>query len=78
MSRSSFLPLFSTMLFASAVVAEGRSTLPPAGLSLADWAQIRGSTNGTGSGMFPDREGGCRARSHYQGWLACFDGRGLR
>ncbi|MCA2971618.1 MAG: hypothetical protein INH43_24140, partial [Acidobacteriaceae bacterium] len=77
MSRSSFLPLFLTMLFASAVVAEGRSTLPPAGLSLADWAQIRGEYERHRHGMFPDREGGYRARSHYQGWLACFDGRGV-
>ena len=63
------------MLFASVVVAEGRSNRPPSGLSLADWAQIRGEYERHRHGMFPDGTGGYRARSPYQGWLARFDGR---
>lgn len=62
-----------------------RHTLPagegvpilPAGLTLADWSQIRGEYERHRHGVFADGQGGYQARSHYHGWLARFDGKGF-
>ncbi|MFN9458181.1 MAG: BACON domain-containing protein, partial [Acidobacteriota bacterium] len=57
--------------------AAAGATQLPGGLSLADWVQIRDEYERHRHGMFPDGAGGFRARSHSQGLLARFDGRGV-
>ncbi len=51
-------------------------TVPPNGLQLADWTQIRGEYERHRHAMFP-KGNGFVARSFEQQWLAHFDGQGF-
>ena len=60
----------------TAPAQEGPAKLP-AGLNLVDWKQITAEYERHRHEMFPDGKGGGQSRSHYDGWLARFDGKGF-